>query len=465
MLDYVYVNGFKSLAEFSVEFTPGLNVMIGPNGSGKTTICQALGLFAALANGNVEEYLLSIGGSTAVFTKCNYVDDEEFEAVRNAESEQLMAAAKKKAKDEGLDIDHDDTLKDICTEIYNKNPDGYKNLVGCLEIPKDTIELACDGYTYVKFGREYIRVHYEYDALLTVKDKFEISYERLVVKVINEKTGRLKQAFVVETKESQFKVVIKDKKHLGMNTLPNSNKKTHYYDRNGTSHSLFRLVSHLLYLGYCVVSDMGSINVYNIDPNVAKKTSDVLDPDRIDSSGKNLANNIYFFDKEQPEDIEELNDFITNLCPRYKKVTSKSGHSEGRKRTFSVVDDEGVEIHAHSLSDGTVKSIALYVAMLNSSVGNTVFEEPENYIHPWGCRLIIDHIRERYENMSCIITTHSETILNLIDPSEIIVCENYDGFTDAKRVEDQGEIKKAIEMSGFGCGYHYVTGAFGGTPE
>lgn len=42
LLKNIKVSGFKSLEGFSLEFHKGLNVIVGPNGSGKTNILSFL---------------------------------------------------------------------------------------------------------------------------------------------------------------------------------------------------------------------------------------------------------------------------------------------------------------------------------------------------------------------------------------------------------------------------------------
>ena len=46
MITSIKIDGFKSLRNFKMDFRPGLNVLAGPNGSGKTNILQALGLLS-----------------------------------------------------------------------------------------------------------------------------------------------------------------------------------------------------------------------------------------------------------------------------------------------------------------------------------------------------------------------------------------------------------------------------------
>ena len=52
-----------------------------------------------------------------------------------------------------------------------------------------------------------------------------------------------------------------------------------------------------------------------------------------------------------------------------------------------------------------------------------------------------------------------------IRPTELIVCSNETGVTMGARLENAEQVSDAISTTGFGCGYHYVSGALGGTPE
>jgi predicted ATPase len=60
MLKRLVVNHFKSLDDFSIDFEP-LTVLIGQNGSGKTTVLQALDLLGAFLRGDVNHYLERLG--------------------------------------------------------------------------------------------------------------------------------------------------------------------------------------------------------------------------------------------------------------------------------------------------------------------------------------------------------------------------------------------------------------------
>jgi len=69
MLSYISVDGFKSLTEFALTLLPGLNVFVGPNGSGKTNIISFFGFLGDLQRMSVSNAICNAGGTGSVFTK------------------------------------------------------------------------------------------------------------------------------------------------------------------------------------------------------------------------------------------------------------------------------------------------------------------------------------------------------------------------------------------------------------
>jgi AAA15 family ATPase/GTPase len=49
MLRRIQVTGFKSLDQFELGFSQGLNIIVGPNGSGKTNIINFLEFLSHLS--------------------------------------------------------------------------------------------------------------------------------------------------------------------------------------------------------------------------------------------------------------------------------------------------------------------------------------------------------------------------------------------------------------------------------
>ena len=115
-----------------------------------------------------------------------------------------------------------------------------------------------------------------------------------------------------------------------------------------------------------------------------------------------------------------------------------------------------------AMSDGTIKWIALTTAVLTASSIFSI-EEPENYLHPLMQAQILEIMRDilfkKRQYSFTVMTTHSETILNNSNPTELIVVSFSDGRTQARRCVNATQLADEIKKTGFGLGYYYMAGA------
>jgi AAA ATPase domain len=69
MLRRIQVSGFKSLFGFELEFRPGLNVLVGPNGSGKTNIINFIEFLSFLTREPLLDAVGRSGGAGRIFRR------------------------------------------------------------------------------------------------------------------------------------------------------------------------------------------------------------------------------------------------------------------------------------------------------------------------------------------------------------------------------------------------------------
>ena len=76
MITKIEVNGFKSLKDFELTLHNGLNILVGPNGSGKTNIVLFFEFLSKLVSMPVSEAITEMGGFGFIFQKTEkgYVD-------------------------------------------------------------------------------------------------------------------------------------------------------------------------------------------------------------------------------------------------------------------------------------------------------------------------------------------------------------------------------------------------------
>ena len=409
MITYLKVDGFKSLSNFEIKFQKGLNVLIGPNGAGKTNICQALSLISSASTNSISDYILSIGGLESTFT---------------------------------------------ISKEYNT------------QIGKG-LSILSKGEIVDKIDNKPYELKYEYSFSLLLKDK------NLIINTENFKLYRLspknRYKLILETllKNGFLIIKIRDVELIGPVASKELISKTRTLKIKIPDHyteSAIPILNSLFYFGHKVSNDLSYSKAWNIDPYIAKKTSDILEPSTMLFDGRRLANAVHEIFENDNKLSSDLTDLLKKVIPRFVKIIPET-LSSGLTKSFSIIDENGLRIPIHSLSDGTIKLLALLIGIHTHGKSSTIIEEPENYLHPWASQTLIEYFRDYFENNICIITTHSETILNSILPKEIIVVTNVGGKTRINRLQNDKKLKEAIEMSGFGCGYHYVAGSLGGKPQ
>ncbi|HTN20447.1 MAG TPA: AAA family ATPase [Pelobium sp.] len=404
MINKLEVDGFKSLKNFSIDFKRGLNVLIGPNGVGKTNICQAISLLHSLTTNSLFETFTQFGGVQSIFNIVENLEEKKY-------------------------------LKIVV----------FGETEGSLDSDKE-------GYI----------LKFEYKIVLKLTDELLFDYEELIIRRKTKKNNYKTVIKIVQNSKNEVKVEIKDSDLIGHYNVIKKGEKN-FTIKLQDQESFLPLMGRLFFSCHLILKEFSKIKSLNIDPNVARNSCDITEPHEMLGNGRYLANTVYFLNKKG-EDLSEINSLLEQLIPNYKELCPKISEIS-RKRYFTINDDNGNSFPSNSLSDGTIKLLALLVGIISQNERTTIIEEPENYLHPYANKLLISYLRETYDDGICILTSHSETILNLIKPEELIICELENSFTKSSRIENVKEVAKIIEESGFGCGYHYISGNLGGVPK
>lgn len=396
MITLLKVSGFKTLVDFKLHFTKGVNVLIGPNGVGKTNICSALSVLASMPNGELNDVLNQMGGVNSVFHKTNGKRGREFSI----------------------------SAEGVCEGVLNN----------------------------IKSKEEY-SVKYFYDFIVTLKRGGKIAIkEQLYIERKNHVDDYI-GVIRVSKDEKKIKYTILNSELIGDHKLPPVKLS---FDA-GPSECLWAIMPRIFYVCHLVGRDLHRISAINIDPYIARQACDIIDPMWMSSNGKFLSNALYRLSKQEDR-ILEINSLLEQSIPCCSTIKPEVSQAS-LKRSFSLIDKNKNLFSANSISDGTIKLLGLLVGIIDQQEFTMIIEEPENYLHPNVLRLITEYLRETFNDGACIITTHSETILNLMAPNELIVCSYAEnGTTQCKRIGEIKEVEDALNESGFGCGYHYVSG-------
>jgi predicted ATPase len=109
----------------------------------------------------------------------------------------------------------------------------------------------------------------------------------------------------------------------------------------------------------------------------------------------------------------------------------------------SGIDGADYEFSSISMSDGTIRAVAVLAALfqpesLNGQLPLVGIEEPETALHPAAAGVLFDALTEASERVQVIATSQSPDLLDReeLDPSAVRVVTMRDGLTVIGEVDD-----------------------------
>ena len=185
-----------------------------------------------------------------------------------------------------------------------------------------------------------------------------------------------------------------------------------------------------------------NLHVYRIDPMGAKEPdkSD-LDPTQLDHKGHNLASVLRRLEQDRAI-CEDIIDWMEMLVPGIEKIQTEQQRLDSS--TALLFKEKGTrrQFPAHLVSDGTMYALCLLVAVLDSSEGFALIEEPERGLHPKAIYELIDFMRQQASSENPIwLTTHSESVVRALNLGELVLVDKVEGCTRMK-LADSGNISQ-----------------------
>jgi predicted ATPase len=136
--------------------------------------------------------------------------------------------------------------------------------------------------------------------------------------------------------------------------------------------------------------------------------------------GENLSAALFKL-ASNPEQHRTVLDWIQELCPQeivdFDFIETKLGDV-----LLAVKEPKGVTISARSMSDGTLRFLAIIVAMLTAKEGTTfIVEEIDNDLHPSRLHLLVNFLEQvtMSRKLQVIASTHSPYFLDHLSESSL----------------------------------------------
>lgn len=393
MITRIEINGFKSFHNFKMEFTP-LTIVAGTNAAGKSNLFDALRLLSRLAE--VDKI------HTAFREEQRGEMHELFTQYDNGECASIMEFAVEMLVNKQItDVwGATDTLK--YTRLrYELQIRHFINQSGL-----EDLEVVSENLTTIKHNDDnWIK--------LLPNDVIEQWRPKVV-------TGKRGTPYIYTELQNDIPVAIipQDGKHGNKRTIP-------LLHATRTILSSFDSVDfrHIL----AAKEEMKGWRFLQLNPeDLRQPTSKTTGEDIISFSGKNLAAALYRIQQTDPYVLKEISRKLNQFVPNYTDVIVKDD-KENKQYIIYLRGEDGKEYSSRVLSEGTLRILTLCILEYDEKyTGLLCFEEPENGIHPFRIKTMVDLLKDLSTDFSetdaslrqVVINTHSPILIRDIQKWE-----------------------------------------------
>jgi predicted ATPase len=444
MLNHISVDGFKSLTNFHLDLSPGLNVLVGPNGSGKTNVISFFEFLGNLQEMPVSEAICKSGGAGSVFTK--------------AGEHSYRADMRCKVKG-NIRINKQRVL------FYQ-----YSFTIGIHE-------------TFDSIGYHAQRLEVKYRTVITRPDKVPKKMD-LDVEVMHEVGEKEPKAIIHSIDRRKIRSRYSYITHHGFDPSKEfikSQIETMLAETVGFDYSLVEGLRYVFDEWKDVASDLRGGKTFNIVPSSVRTAEDSAKAPGMGSDGSGLYATLFAIKKGEDSRSrghllrrrERVNFVSRTTLPAVLKYMQLANDSIKKIDVINNPFDNQLQVRVwiggvtestvlplSAMSDGTIKWLSLVTIILTTQSIFSI-EEPENYLHPLMQAEILKIMRSSLrDDRFILMSTHSETLLNNATPDEVVVVEFKNGKTSARRPGNADDITREIQATGFGLGYYYIAGSF-----
>lgn len=173
---------------------------------------------------------------------------------------------------------------------------------------------------------------------------------------------------------------------------------------------------------------LGGVRLYQVTPLECRKAGAPTPNADLDLHGGNLPALVEYMQKRHDSVWARILDAMRIIVPDLVDIRTSFTHD--RRLTLEFVErGVGRPWTVEEISDGTIQSLALFTAIYDPRTVLAFIEEPENAVHPWVVRALVDACRS-VPNKQIIITTHSPVLIGYLSPAEVFVVWRANGRTN-----------------------------------
>jgi predicted ATPase len=210
---------------------------------------------------------------------------------------------------------------------------------------------------------------------------------------------------------------------------------------------------------------LGGCRVYQISPEMARKAGTPERSPELGRHGENLPAAVDYLKRNEVEAFEEL---VSHLNHAVSTMETLDTDYVETKELGLFFKERGVgrRWYAQDVSDGTLKTVSMFLPLLDPRVTIVAIEEPENNLHPWILRHFMEACKAQGGGKQIFVTTHSPVAVDEVPIESLFIVRRRAGRTEIQRLDALfPEAAQVVREELFGLGEYWDSGAISGVPE
>ena len=426
MLTRLQVSGFKNLVDVDVRFGP-FTCIAGANGTGKSNLFDAIQFLSRLASDTFVDAAASIRAEDEKATSVQNL----FHRIGSEYTDSISFTAEMIIPDEGVD---------------------------------DLGQMAKASITFVRYSLE---LAYRVDEKLPFSGSFELIREELEQINLREASRHLK--FHHSAKDWRNSVVTGRRTAPFISSVDHEGQRVIRLHQDGGSSgrpqsfsasNLPRTVLSTVNATESPTSllarrEMQSWRLLQLEPASLRRPDELMTPPGMHPDGSHLPATLYSLARSENQAESDGQDtwvyeqIALRLSDLIDDVYEVSIDRDEKRLllTLQVQDRNGTTYPARSLSDGTLRFLALAVLALDPTAQGVIcLEEPENGIHPGRIAAMLELLQEIAVDVTrpvernnplrqVIVNTHSPAVVHLVPPDSLLIAETEQAIRNGNRFQ------------------------------
>jgi predicted ATPase len=185
-----------------------------------------------------------------------------------------------------------------------------------------------------------------------------------------------------------------------------------------------------------------NVQTLSLNSQIIRKPSPPGKPRKFQPDGSNLPWVINSLEEKHPDLLKEWVGHLRTALPDIAGVRTIE-RPEDRHRYLVVQYGQGVDVPSWFVSDGTLRLMALtLLAYIPDLSGIYLIEEPENGLHPRAIETMFQSLSSVYD-AQVLVATHSPLIVGVADLDQILCfAKTEDGATDIVRGDKHPKLRE-----------------------